>query len=262
MVTLTLLASMALAAPGDDAPRTPAAALDTVRLEVGSPEIDGRVFPSHRARNRSYPAGGGPPVSTWTNELTVGDSAGTPVHRWVTRGVQMGPEGEGATWELVQTYDARTLAPLTYHRWSGDGSWTRLRLDGTRVRGMQQIAGEAEPRAIEQTLDRPAFFEGASDLVPMAMRLDAGDVVIVPVWAWGMPRTESRVFTALGRERVSVEGLDVSAWKVEERVEGSGRRVAIWYVTDSSPYMVLAEIPTPDGSMRRLTGVALDPPGS
>lgn len=256
MLTLTLIASLTLSAPHATAP-----APDTLRLEVGSPEIDGRVFPSHRARNRSYPAGGGPPVGTWTNELTVGDSAGTPVHRWVTRGVQLGPEGRGATWELVQTYDARTLEPLTYHRWSSDGSWTRLRLEGTHVRGARLAPGEAEPTPIDLTIDRPAFFEGASDLVPMAMRLGTGDVITAPVWSWGMPRTEMRVFTVLGHERVTVEGSDVLALKVEERVEETGRLVATWYVTDASPYMVLGQIPTPDGRTRRITGVALDPPG-
>jgi hypothetical protein len=108
---------------------------DTLRLRVGSPEIDGRVFPSHSARNRVYMGRDVAPVSTWTNDLAVGDSAGTQVHRWVTRGVQLGPEGAGSSWELVQTYDARTLQPLTYYRWASNGAYTRLRIDGTRVRG-------------------------------------------------------------------------------------------------------------------------------
>jgi hypothetical protein len=82
MIYLTLLAAFvgsSSIAPGF------AVEADTLRLEVGSPEIDGRVFPSHRARNRSYRGEGAPPVSTWTNDLAVGDSAGTAVHRWVTR---------------------------------------------------------------------------------------------------------------------------------------------------------------------------------
>lgn len=243
------------------APALPAQA-DTLRLEVGSPEIDGRVFPSHRARNRSYIDEGAPPVSTWTNDLSVGDSAGTAVHRWVTRGVGLAPEGRGATWELVQTYDARTLEPLTYYRWSSDGSSMRLRLEGTQVRGVQVVPGEPQPRVIERSLDRPAFFAGASDLVPMAVALSPGTVLTAPVWSWGMERTETRIFTVLGQEQVLVEGSNVLAWKVEEHVEASGRLIATWYVTDTSPYMVLGEIPLPDGGTQRITGVALDGPGS
>jgi hypothetical protein len=254
MITLTLLATLTLTPPSPTA-------VDTIRLEVGAPQVDGRVFPSHLARNRNYPSADAPPSNTWTNELIVGDSAGTAVHRWVSRGVQLGPEGRGATWELVQTYDARTLAPLTYHRWSSDGSSVRLRLDGTRVRGVHRVAGDPETREIDLALDRPAYFAGASDLVPMAMTLREGDVVTAPVWSWGMPSTETRVFTALGHVRVVVEGAEVEAWKVEERIEGDGRLVAVWYLTGNSPYMVLGEIPTADGRMRRITGVALDPPG-
>ena len=239
--------------------RPPEAPTDTLRLEVGSPEVDGRVFPSHRARNRVYPRVGEPPATTWTNELTVGDSAGVPVHHWVTRGVRLGPEGSGPSWELVQTYDARTLAPLTYHRWGSDGGWMRLRVDGTRVRGERYVPGEAAPRPFEQDLDRPAYFAGASDLVPMAVSLRAGLVVTAPVWSPGMAATETRVFSVLGEQQVEVEGADVLAWKVEERVEETGRLVATWFLTGSSPYMVLGEMPLDDGRIQRITGVAIDP---
>jgi glycolate oxidase len=51
MIATTVLLTSLLLGPGAPAP---AAAADTLRLEVGSPEIDGRVFPSHRARNRVY----------------------------------------------------------------------------------------------------------------------------------------------------------------------------------------------------------------
>ena len=42
------------------------AVTDTLRLEVGSPEVDGRIFPVHRARNRVYLEGSVPSL-TWTN---------------------------------------------------------------------------------------------------------------------------------------------------------------------------------------------------
>ena len=234
-----------------------AASADTLRLEVGSPQIDGRVFPTHSARNRVYMQEGAAPVGTWTNDLSVGDSAGVPVHRWVSRGVQLGPEGAGASWELVQTYDARTLAPLTYYRWSSNGASMRLRIDGTRVRGVQQVPGEATPRTIDRTIDRPGFFAGATDLVPMAVRMRPGLVITAPFWSPNMEATEVRVFTVIGEESVHVEGADVTAWKVEERVERTGALTATWYVTDASPYMVLGEVVLPNGGIQRITGQAL-----
>jgi hypothetical protein len=251
-----LLASATLASPIRLSAQQPARA-DTLRLQVGAPEIDGRIFPAHSARNRVYMGRDAAPGSTWTNDLSVGDSAGVPVHRWVTRGVQLGPEGAGSSWELVQTYDARTLQPLTYYRWASNGASMRLRIEGTRVRGEQRVPGEAAPRTIDRTLDRPAFFAGASDLVPMAMRMRAGLVVTAPVWSPGMENTEVRVFSVIGEETVRVEGADVRAWKVEERVERTGAIVATWWLTNSSPYMVLGENPLPNGGTRRITGEAL-----
>jgi hypothetical protein len=254
-----LLAGLATAAgPAGLRAQRASGAHDTLRLEVGSPEIDGRVFPSHSARNRVYLELGAAPVGTWTNDLSVGDSAGVPVHRWVSRGVQLGPEGAGTSWELVQTYDARTLAPLTYSRWSSDGSSTRFRIEGTRVRGVQQIPGEATPRTIDRTIDRPGFFAGASDLVPMAVQMRPGLVITAPVWSPGMEATEVRVFSVLGEEPVRVEGASFTAWKVEERVERTGALLATWYLTLSSPFMVLGEVVLPDGRTQRITGEALE----
>src|SRR5687767_4958992 len=89
---------------------------DTVGFEVGSDAVDGRVYGPHAARVRVYTdAGGATPVSEWTNELTLGDSAGKRVMRWVTKGRRQGPGGQPVAWELRQTYDARTLAPMGYH---------------------------------------------------------------------------------------------------------------------------------------------------
>ena len=251
-----ILTAAAAAVPGGVSAQR--AAADTLRIEVGSPEIDGRVLPDHSARNRVYMDPAAPPVNTWTNDLSVGDSAGVQVHRWVTRGVQLGPEGVGTSWELVQTYDARTLAPLTYYRWASNGASMRLRIEGTRVRGVQRVPGEAAPRMIERTLDRPAFFAGASDLVPMAARLRTGLVLTAPVWSPAMASTEVRVFSVLGQETVRVEGADALAWKVEERVQATGALVATWYLTDSSPYMVLGEVRLANGGIQRITGQALE----
>lgn len=257
-----VLAGAAAAAPcaaGSPAPfpsPIPPGAPDTLVLEVGSAEVDGRVFPVHLARNRVYLEEGAAPVTTWTNELSLGDSAGIPVMRWVTRGVKLGPEGAGANWELHQTYHARTLAPLGYFRTGSDGVSLELRIDGTRIRGVKRTAG-GEPEEVDWTIDRPGFFAGASDLIPMAVGLRSGTVMTAPVWSPGMKATEERVFAVLDEVPVRVEGAEVTAWKVEERRE-NGSLVATWYLTESSPYMVLGEVPLADGRVQRITGQDLD----
>ena len=55
-----------------------------------------------------------------------------------------------------------------------------------------------------------------------------------------------------------VNAQDVTAWRVEERVHATGALKATWWLIDVSPYMVLAEIPLPNGQTQRITGVALD----
>ena len=232
---------------------------DTIRLEVGSPEVDGRVFPVHRARNRVYLGESSEPVVTWTNELTLGDSAGVPVMRWVTRG-EPGPAATGGhRWELLQTYDARTLAPLAYSNTSSTGAYMRLTIDGTRVRGVKRgPGGDAQEEQLDQTLERLGFMASASDLVPMAVGLRAGSVMIAPVWGPSMQAAEDRIFAVLGQETVTVEGAEVVAWKVEERFADTGTLYATWWLTEDTPYMVLAEVIQSDGQVRRITGVALE----
>lgn len=243
------LPGIAQQAPGSSGGRT-----DTLHLHVGSPRVDGRVFPPHRARNTVYIDDATTPVSSWTNELTLGDSARIPVMRWVT----LGRQGNGATWELRQTYDARSLAPLAWHFSNGAGAETALRMTGLRVEGVQRAPGAADVE-VDRTLPRRGFIASASDLIPMAVGLRAGAVMVAPVWGPNMDEPEDRVFTVLGEETVTVEGVDVRAWKVQEHVRATGALYATWYLTDSSPFMVLAEIPLPDGRVRRITGVALDP---
>src|SRR5215216_777031 len=85
---------------------------DTLRLEVGAEQVDGRVYAPHSARVRVWVGPGeGQMRSEWTNVLTLGDSAGRKVQRWVTTGRQVTAAGDTVNWVLRQTYDARTLAP-------------------------------------------------------------------------------------------------------------------------------------------------------
>jgi hypothetical protein len=76
---------------------------DTLRLDVGSAQIDGRVFRPHAARVRVYLGEERRLSAEWTNELTLGDSANRPVMRWVTRGTRYPAAGNPVTWELLQT---------------------------------------------------------------------------------------------------------------------------------------------------------------
>ena len=128
-------AALMLALAGTDRPGAPPSVSDTIRLEVGSKSVDGRVYKPHAARVRVWVGPGeGRMRAEWTNVLTVGDSAGRQVHRWVTTGTQLTASGDTVRWELRQTYDARTLAPYGIARTSSTGAISSLQIDGRRVR--------------------------------------------------------------------------------------------------------------------------------
>jgi hypothetical protein len=230
---------------------------DTIRIEVGAAALDGRVYAPHAALVRVRVGDSSRVTATWTNELTLGDSAGRPVMRWVTKGTQAPGTAAATTWELRQTYDARTLAPLTYSHSSSAGGFTRLMIEGRRVRGTRRASRDTAVHHVDVTLDRPGFFAGASDLVPLAVGLKPGIVMTAPVWSPGMTQAEGRVFTVLGKATVDVEGSAIEAWKVEERRQADRVLLATWWLLDKSPYMVYGEVPLPNGQIRRMTEVAL-----
>ena len=255
-------AALLLAGPLEDRPEhspRPTAALDappdTIHLEVGSGEVDGRVFPPHRARNRVYIGDSTTPVSTWVNVLVLGDSAGIPVMRWSSKSDALEPGAQ--TWELLQTYHARTLEPLGYWLTTTAGVETKLTLEGNRIRGTRRQAGGTAPQDVDLTVDRRGFFAGASDLVPVAVGLREGAVMSAPFWHPSMQAPEVRVFTVLDQDSVEVEGESVRAWRVEEHRRATGELIATWWLTERSPFMVLAEIELPDGRIQRITGVDL-----
>lgn len=231
---------------------------DTVFLAVGAASVDGRVYEPHRARVQvRLGAPDGPVVAEWINELTVGDSAGRAVHRWVTSGTQMPPNGPRSTWEIRQTYDARTLAPLGYHLTSSQGANIQFTLNGTEVRGSRRPNASAEPQAVRYTLDRPGWVASASDLVPLAAGLAPGKVMVAPMWGPNMTQTERRVFHVIGQERRMVEGKEWLAWRIEERRHSDRVLLATWFMVDKSPYMVAGEVIQPNGQVRYMTEIAL-----
>jgi hypothetical protein len=230
---------------------------DTLRLEVGSPEIDGRVFKPHAARVRVYVGEERRLSAEWTNELTLGDSANRPVMRWVTRGTRFPATGSPSTWELRQTYDGVTLAPYKYTSTSSQGASTQLTIEGRRVRGTRRVPGDSGPQVVDQLLDRAGFFAGASDLVPVAAGLEKGAVMIAPFWSPAMSAAELRVFTVIDKVSVNVEGADVTAWRVEEHRASDRRLLATWYLLEDSPYMVYGEVILPNGQVQRMTEVAI-----
>lgn len=226
---------------------------DTLRLVVGSKEIDGRVYHPHAARVRIRIGDPGAPVTTeWTNQLALGDSAGRQVMRWVTRGEHNAPSGSKVTWELRQTYDARTLAPLGYHYRNSAGAWTSLRIDGVQVKGRKRTAADTTRQTVDATLDRPGFFAGASDLVPTAMALRPGLVMTIPLWSPSSSTTTTHSFSVIDRRTVTVEGKALETWRVEEHDAG-GKLVGTWYLVDRAPWMVYAETPLPDGRTQFIT---------
>jgi hypothetical protein len=237
------------------------ASSDTIRLEVGSPEVNGKVYEPHAARVRvRIGEGEGRVVAEWTNELTFGDSAGRPIHRWVTKGTQYPAAGGTVTWEIRQTYDAVTLAPYGYVSSSSTGGFARLKLEGRRVHGTRKFPNDSAVRPVDLTLDRPGFIASASDLVPLAVGLEEGKVMTAPVWGPGMTHSELRIFTVVGQGPVVVEGSTVTAWKVEERRHADRTLLATWYLTERSPYMVYGEVVLPNGQVQRMSEVAIPAP--
>jgi hypothetical protein len=239
------------------------AASDTLRLGVGSPEVDLSRMVPHDARVTVERLVGDvwEPVVEWTNHLKVGDSAGRAVHRWTTIGRRPGASGQPATWELYQTFDARSIAPLGLRRGSSEGTDLQLVFDGRHVRGTRK-AGDGAITPVSLELTRAAFPAAASDLVPMAVRLSKGLVIDVPVWQPGMPDVETRVFDVVDRRDMTVAGRSWNAWVVEERAVRAGSPVFIgtWYIVDEPPYMIYAEVVGPGGVKQRMTEVPLERP--
>ena len=233
---------------------------DTLRLEVGSAEVRGRVFAPHAARVRVYVGEDRRLSAEWTNELTLGDSANRPIMRWVTRGTQFPAAGNPTTWELLQTYDGETLAPYRYTVNSSQGASTQLTIDGPRIRGTRKLPADSGSQAVDQIVDRAGFFAGASDLVPVAVGLKKGLVMTAPFWSPGMAASETRIFSIRDRTVVSVEGVDVSAWKVDEHRASDRRLLATWYLIEESPYMVYGEVVLPNGQIQRMSEVAIPLP--
>jgi hypothetical protein len=247
---------IAAAAVRADAQSSPSA--DTLRLEVGSKHVNGKVYAPHAARVRvRVGEGDGTVAAEWTNELTHGDSAGRAVHRWVTKGTRTAPTGATVTWELRQTYDAETLAPLRYTATSSTGGDTRLTIDGRRVRGSRRGPGDTAATQVDLTLDRPGFIASASDLIPLAAGLEEGKVMTAPVWGPSMSASEMRVFTVIGKVPVDVEGTRVTAWKIDEYRHSDRKLLATWYMTEGSPYMVYGEVVLPTGRVQRMTEVEI-----
>ena len=236
---------------------------DTLRLELGSKDVDASYFQPHAAKVRVYvkaPTGEERMRAEWVNVLTLGDSAGKKVHRWVTTGTQIGTNGQTTTWELRQTYDARTLAPYGIARTASNGSASAFRIDGRNVTGWRRANASAPQRDTAWTVVQPGFVLSASDLVPLAVGFTPGKVMTAPLWGPNMPASEVRVFTVIGEDDVNVEGSMVRAWKVEERRQSDRVLTATWWLRPRSPYMVYGEVPLPDGSIQRMTEVAVPMP--
>ena len=239
------------------------AANDTVRLELGSKEVDASYFQPHAAKVRVYvksPTGEERMRAEWVNVLWPGDSAGIKVHRWVTTGTQIAPSGATTNWELRQTYDAKTLAPYGIARTASNGSASAFRIDGNTITGWRRANATAPQRDTTWTVQQMGFVASASDLVPLAVGFRAGKVMTAPLWGPNMPASEMRIFTVIGEADVDVEGTSVRAWKVEERRQSDRALIATWWLITRSPYMVYGEVPLPDGSIQRMTEVAVPMP--
>ncbi|HRP08188.1 MAG TPA: hypothetical protein PLL69_06830 [Gemmatimonadales bacterium] len=229
---------------------------DTTRIEVGSPLIDASWFKPHRARVRVHLNSlDTPPVNEWTNELTIGDSAGRQVARWVTLG-QFDSTGTPG-FDLRQTFDHTTLALLGYRLQTRGGADVSLAIDGNRVSGTRKTSAASGMEQVDQVIPRMGFVASASDLVPLAMKFQAGQVVIAPLWGPNMATAESRIFHTVGEVDITVEGKPWNAWKVEEYRESDRRLMATWFLVEESPYMVAGEVYLLNGNVQKFTEVEL-----
>lgn len=229
---------------------------DTARIEVGSPLVDGSAYRPHRARVRVHLNSlDTPPVNEWTNELTIGDSAGRKVMRWVTLGRFDSAGTPG--FDLRQTFDLVTLAPLGYKLKTRTGADISLAVDGNRMRGTRKVPNNPETEQVDRVIPRMGFIASASDLLPLAVGFKEGQVYVAPVWGPNMETAESRIFSVIGKVATTVEGTEWQAWKVEERRESDRRLMATWYLVEGSPYMVAGESYQADGSVQKFTEVAL-----
>lgn len=249
---MSLLLSLALSLTGGELPQSP----DTLRIEVGSPQVDASWFQPHRARVRVHLNSlDTPPTNEWTNELTVGDSAGRKVARWVTLG-QFDSSGTPG-FDLRQTFDHVTLAPLGYRLRTRAGADVSLAIDGNRVRGTRKLPNNPNVEQVDQVVPRMGFIASASDLVPLAMKFEVGKVVVAPVWSPNMATAESRIFHTVGKVPHTVEGQQWTAWRVDEYRESDKRLMATWYLVEESPYMVGGEVFLPNGNVQKMTEIAL-----
>jgi len=217
--------------------------------------VNGRVYVEHAARVLVHRPDVPPPSSEWTNTLTLGDSAGRPVQRWVSAGVQRPAGGNSTTWEIFQNYDRETLAPYGFFFRSSTGMEIRLTIDGRRVRGTRRANASAAAQPVDLTLPAAAFMANASDLVPLAVGLREGLVMTAPMWNPFTSEFRVSTFVVLPQRDIDVEGKTWRAWPVEERNAEGNKLVATWYVVDEAPYMVAGEVPLPGGGVQRMTEV-------
>ena len=234
-----------------------ALAADTLRIAVGSPAVNASFMEPHRARVvvERQVGSSWETAAEWINELTLGDSAGRKVQRWVTSGTRQQPGGGQVKWTIYQTYDQVTLAPYGYYYTSSAGADIRLTMEGPRVRGTRKTPSDPAASPVDLTLTEAAFMAGASDLPPVAAGLAEGKIMMMPVWSPGMQQVEQRIFTVTGRKAVKVQDQTWDAWVVEERALRGGTMLllATWYMTEKAPYMVYAEQTSADGTKQRFT---------
>lgn len=235
-------------------------AADTIFLEVGSPRVDASLFKPHAARVRIYNAAG-VQTAEWDNELTIGDSAGKKVMRWITTGRPVAANPTRPLGRILQTYDAVTMQPYGYVSASNTGAYVQLAIDGRSVKGIRRSNATAALQQVDLTLDVPGWVIGASDLVPVAAGLRTGDVMVAPLWGPNMTQSEYRIFVVLGDTTMTIEGTRATARKVEERRRTDGSLAATWYLTRENPYMWYGEVPLPNGGVQRMTEVPIPPLG-
>lgn len=242
--------------PTASVPTASVPSADTIHVPVGSPAVDGSVYRPHVGRVTRLRIEGDRTDTTavWLNTLEIGDSAGRPVHRWLTSGWSGPPGGARNQFDLRSTFDGRTLALMGWHMKAGSGFEARLAVDGRSVRGTMKPPSAAEPQAVEFELPEAGFASGAADLIPYAIGLREGLTMTLPLWSPPGRTLETQVWTVTGIQQIEFDGRTVPSWVMEHFDVGDpAPKGRIWFV-DEPPYVVQWDLFPEEGVLIRMIG--------
>jgi hypothetical protein len=254
LILLVTAATLGIAASEIPRPQQRQSA-DTLCVAVGSEMISGLELPVHGSKIDRFQLdpGQAPRNIGWiTNVMSIGDTAGRPVFRFITEGEARQPNGQANRYTLYTTFDRKTTALLGYFISGSLGREVRLTLDGNRVRGTIRPSADAAVQPVDVTLSRPGFLGSSMDIQLALLPLRPGLTIELPVWMPGMTDAESRWYVVVSQGTAKMGGKTVDAWVTEEWNADRSRKLSTMNVIKSAPFMEWQEFDQPSGGKLRL----------